>query len=132
MYHAGMGKLRLTEELAIKFVGGLLSVVRVDGEIGPQESMALQRVLPDVLDQEVDIADAMFAHVTPTVLAKAVHAAKGASYRELPLSSPTEIGEEFVNAATQMADAVGGLAAREAGLINRYAAALGVDGVKGA
>ena len=123
-----MAKLRLTEELALQFVGGLLKIVRSDDVVGPTESMALQRILEATLEQPVDIAEAMFTHVTADSLAKAIHD-QGAANRQAATSPPREVAERFVEAATAVADAAGGLAAREVNLINRYALALGVDGI---
>lgn len=121
-----MAKLLLPESLAEQFAGGLLAIIRTDGEINPTESMALQRVLAELVDGSIDIADAMMAHVTPHTLAKAIRDAAGSAYRGQSVSAADDIAKGFVAAAVRVAESDAGLSARETTAINNFAHVLGV------
>ncbi len=118
--------LRLTEDLAHAFLGGLLAVCRADGDVTGPEFEALRAEAQALLSTPFT-ERLLFLHVTPRSLAEAIHRQTRAvdPFRRTDTSSPDAIGNAFVAAAVRVATADGALTESEARLIRAFANTLG-------
>jgi tellurite resistance protein len=116
----------LDDDLGQLYAQALLTVARVDGEIGPEEGARLRDLVATRTDVPIDYEASFFHKVTSDELAAAVEKASQGAYRT-PATAITgrEIGRAFVHDAISLATADGELNGPEAQTILRYARALG-------
>lgn len=119
--------LLFTDDLARTFLGALLSVCRIDGEVNGYEFEALRKVGEEVAQGvHFDHESLLFSQVTPRALAEALGQGEGQGpFRESGTSSADAIALAFVHAALRVARADGELNEGEVRVICAFARALG-------
>ncbi|MBP9203943.1 MAG: hypothetical protein KBG28_08285 [Kofleriaceae bacterium] len=117
--------LGLTDEVLATYAGALYAVVRADGRVGGEEGDAVRAAIRRRFGVDVDPEALFFARVTPEVLAAALRPAD--AFRASAPPDPRQVARTFVADAVAVVDATEGLDEATAGIIRRYAQALGAS-----
>ena len=103
----------------------MAEVVRADGRVGGEEGDAVRAAIRRRFGVDVDPEALFFARVTPEVLAAALRPAD--AFRASAPPDPRQVARTFVADAVAVVDATEGLDEATAGIIRRYAQALGAS-----
>lgn len=122
-----MASLLLTSKLTESFLGALLSVCRVDGEVNSEELSALETAAGELTGGRYDQETLLFSQVTPTSFAEAFRSGLDGPFRAAGTSSPAAIAQAFVRAALRIGRADGQLNESELRTICAFALALGTS-----
>jgi uncharacterized tellurite resistance protein B-like protein len=116
-----MAELTLPDDLAVTYIGALITIARTDGDIGFEESRALNVIAARRSKVPVDEEVLFFGAVTP----EALRAALGGGGPHRSGIDGREVGLALIHDAMELAATDGELNGAEATMILRFARALG-------